>query len=105
MAKVLMRSTKRPGTTKRVDARLAAVLVKRGWEYVEEQEREPTQEVSAGQYQTRNQAPDYNAMSYADLRALARERGVEPEGRTKADYVEALSSPGRYLRRDMRAEE
>lgn len=98
MAKVLMRSTKRPGATKRVDARLAAVLAKRGWEYVEEPKEAP-----AGQYQARNQAPDYNAMSYADLRSLARERGVEPEGRTKADYVEALSR-GRYLRRDMRAE-
>lgn len=34
-------------------------------------------------------APDYDAMSYADLRALAEQRGVEP-GRSKASAIEAL---------------
>ena len=66
-------------------------------EYIEEQERRGNlgDLVTTGMLvfvASEPDAPDYAAMTLNDLRHLAKERGVKPAGRRKADYVEALES-------------
>lgn len=99
MAKVLLKST-RTGGTKKIDARVAEVLVKRGgWEYAEAPAAEAAPAAAS---------VSLADMSFNDLRALAKERGVEaPRGTTKAELLERLQTPARgtYQRRDMRATE
>ena len=98
MAKVLIRN-KRTGRQKRVRERDARILVQLGrWERAEK----PIEAPRARQQPSKPPkiTDDLAEMSYNDLRSLASEQDVQPDGRKKDDYIRAL----RYHRRDMRAE-
>lgn len=94
MEKIAIKS-QRSGRTKMVGQRLAARLIGRGWTYA----ARPAPEVEPEPVAPTEK--DIEDLSYNELRTIAADLGVEPEGRKKADYVEAL----RYNRRDMRAED
>lgn len=81
-----------PGGTVGVSRRDARILVRLG-----------RAEFADGAPAPLQAGPDYEDMSYNDLRALAAEQEIEVEGRKKDDYIAALRKG--YNRRDMRARE
>jgi hypothetical protein len=99
MGKVTIKSLG-TGSVRNVTPRLAAYLTKRGG-WVNVGAPEPARPAKQPEPPSSEPSDDLEAMSYNDVRALAIEAGVEPAGRKKADYIEAL----RYNRRDMRAED
>ena len=96
--KVLIRSV-RDGSTKRVSKRDAKILVLLGKYSMSEDE--PVQPATPDL--PSHGIVDLKSLSYNELRSMAAEQGVTPEGRTKDDYLRALK--GTYNRRDMRAED
>ena len=111
MANVRIRMTRGSGREILRPKHVAAKLVRAGfYEYVEaapvpapppppQPVPEPTPEPTP-----ESTGDDLEDMAYNDLRSLAVEEGVSPEGRKKEDYIAALQA-GRYIRRDMQAEE
>ena len=84
---------KRTGVPKEVPVKYARILVGGGrYAY-------PVP-VAARPIPARPEPRGLTELSYNELRKLATEHGVTPEGRTKDDYLQALL----YRRRDMRAE-
>ena len=100
MAHVLVEFTRRPGRQKRVPARRARTLLRLGLaRLIEEPEPAPEPEP----VEARDDASEFDALSYHELRSLVRERDIEPEGYRRDQLIDALE--GRYLRRDMQAED
>ena len=107
--RVLVESLKKPGAAKWVSRRDANLLIVLG-KVREVQENEsvaPTEEVELAFTPSPNldeavsEPDEYEGMEYSELRRLVAERELTPEGRSRADYLDAL----RYNRRDMRAED
>jgi len=109
MANVRIRMTRGSGREILRPKHIAAKLVRAGfYEYVEAAPvpAPPPQPPPAPKPESTPEpsGDDLEDMAYNDLRSLAAEEGVTPEGRKKEDYIAALTA-GRYNRRDMQAEE
>jgi hypothetical protein len=106
MKRVLIRN-KRTGGTKNVREREARILVQLGrWEYAKpEPKKEPAPPPPP---EPVDEDADLQDLSYNDLRRLASDMGVNPEGRKADDYIAAIEEarkPKTYGTRALNAEE
>ncbi len=94
---------KRTGGTKNVREREARILVQLGrWEYVETKAAKP-KPAPEPEPETVDEDANLDDLSYNDLRRLASQMGVSPEGRKAEDYIAAIEEERRPKTYDTRA--
>lgn len=109
MKRVLLRNTRDPSKVRRATKAEARILIASGrWEpHIRAKQPAPARppEPAPPPVEPATAPDELEDMAYWDLRALAKERGIEASG-TKPEVIAAIrSAAGTYQRRDMRAEE